>query len=350
MQQWKNGDRAACRECTGTKVRVVYTCGHPAWLAPGPASEDAARRRCPTCRTRDADRARATEIAERAGAPALEQALRADPLCVKPLPGIDVDPAAPRELVAMWRSAALRGLVGLRAGRRVPTPDEATEIVEAVRDRARRLVPSNDDVQAALRDCELVTLPLGVSGLWPRGWLFRTSGETEAPASPEEGSEVAAMLGRKIAEWAESAGADAQVSGRHWSTPELTGTFTTIIRHTLDQYAGPGKVHTEVLVPVRPPGRGTYGCVDILMCRSAAPDVAVEIDSTASKGSARKIAFTRRAGAVAIAVSFNDGSAALPHDGVHVIDVREVSAALAKGRRPPGDAVRVIAPRRDLLW
>lgn len=113
LPKWKNGDVAACRECTGYRVRHTYpACGHTVMVTSNAAGKG--RQRCWPCQ--DAWwKANEGRLKAELGAVARGFAGRAREM----IDAVEVEQGAPAPLVAEWRWWAAKHLQGALAAEQV---------------------------------------------------------------------------------------------------------------------------------------------------------------------------------------------------------------------------------------
>lgn len=336
MPEWKNDDRAACQECSGYRYWGEHACGHGARFTTAQARDTAATAPCSPCRKANAAHAYAEKVMEQTGVGALLHAIRDR----HPRPeGIDFDPRATPPLIGNWYRVAVNRLQGLRRCGEHLTPAMARQVLEEVRELAHHLAPLPEVVDEAIAGNDLVTVPLTSQRMWPAGWLWHHDTTPQPPAAPGEDLAVATAITEHITSWATEAAHDHV----HWSTSELTYSFTGQITRALHHHAPVGRVHTEALIPLTEDGRFQSGALDLVLCRTTGPDIVVELDSRHKPWSARKLAFARQAGAITVWVRFGDGQIAPQSEGAVVLDARDAASALRRGRTPPTGAVRLVA-------
>ena len=319
LPQWKNGDRAACRECAGNPLTLLsYTypeCGHTRRITL--RNRDKNPPRCWPCEKRLRDQAwrKVARIAREAGPEATElvAAIERDYL----------SPDVPAPLAWEFRRHAMKlmqGAIGAEQGR--VKPHTVADVTGQLRGEARALPPS---VEAAAEACETGRGVLKIldQAHWAAGWLYHLTGRALRPAVDAEAT-ITAL--RSYVEAVPEA-----VKVRDWGTKATTGILTDRLREAATQTSAARKdpfdapsirACAELRIPVLTKETASrYGRLDLVIWQSQAPDIVIEIDSAPNSASARKLEFARDAGAVPVWVRFGSGSVTAP-DGVSVIDLR----------------------------
>jgi hypothetical protein len=338
LPKWKNGDVAACRQCTDPRVQYTY----PACGCTVKVTAEAAERhrekghpRCFHCHTvwwaenEDTIKARMSKAAK-----------AAEPKAAKLLDKVTVPADVPPPLVTEWRFWAAKHLQGAFGAEAALDNCEGRVNAALVRvtTQAAALLPTK--AEAGRASAAGGVLKILEHAHWAEGWLHHLTGRKPRPVNAHELDEVTDLFCDWLTEWAEEALTAAR--GRK-DTKGKAGLETAAITRTLTKEAGelgrslhdplfgiPAQPYRELRLPVVPPGATRYGRLDTVIRQIGARDIVVEIDSAPNPGSAAKLAFARDAGAVPIWIRFGKGGTDAP-DGVAVIDlrapVRELQAA-----------------------
>jgi hypothetical protein len=339
MPKWKAGDKAACRECLGAGFWGAYACECDQWFATSNTRDAAAATRCPGCVTLDEGRKHAEDVLTTTGINALLSTIKSRPRPTTSITGIDFDPHATPPLIGNWCRVSTNRLQDLVRLGHALTEDRARATLQEVHDLARNITPTPDDVHRAIEENNLVSIPLTAERMWPAGWRWHHDAITQPPSQPDEEHQVASTIAAHI-----TAGAGEDSTHRHsQKVADLTSLFTSLIVQALTEHDPTGRVHYEALIPLVAESRSQSGALDLVLCRSNAPDIVVEIDSKPKQWSARKLAYARQAGALTIWVRFGEGRVAPLNDGTVVVDARDTAAALMKGRTPIAGGTRVVS-------
>lgn len=328
LPKWKNGDAAACRECTGYRVRHTFPeCGHTVMIT----AESAAKNR-PTCADcystwwrENADRLKAD-----LGAAARGFADKAQEM----IAAVEVESAAPAPLVAEWRWWAAKHLQGALAAEQVMgQAGRVEQVLATITERARHLVPTRAEAgRAAAADGVLTLLE---RGHWAQGWLHHLTRRRPRPLPAAEVAQVGEAFHRWLNEWVRAVAAEHDPAHQGHSTARLTTALTRQITAFTDAYfpaeTGRARAWRELGLPVLPPGAQRYGRLDVVLWHPVFAAVVIEIDSAPNRSSAAKLVFARDAGALALWVRFGKGSVHAP-EGVPVVDLRQGLAPLHKAR------------------
>lgn len=337
MPGWKAGDRAACRECLGDRWWGQYECEHSNWFPTAKDRDVALTRLCTACRKHDIQRAYAETVMEEAGVAAFLRALRSRHEYTH-LGDVTFDPHATLPLIGNWYTRALNHLERLRGRGTHLTHAMARRELEEVKGWAQHLTPSPETLEEAIAENDLVSLPLISQRMWPAGWQWHRYAIPQPAVEPGEDVKVANIIAKHITAWS----ARIAVDRVHWNTSELTHGLTGQIAQALRYYDSSGRVHREALIPLIRQGGSKGGFLDLVLCRATGPDIVVELDSQAKPWSAHKLNYARTAGALTVWVRFGQGPVSPLTDGTMVVDARGTVAALATGRIPSSDGVRVI--------
>lgn len=149
-------------------------------------------------------------------------------------------------------------------------------------------------------------------GHWAAGWLYWLTGC--AMPCPEG---MLASTANALAGWLENSLHDLP---RTADTARVTRCLTYAAWDAADATPD-AKSWRELRLPVITPGTKNYGRLDVVIWHPHRPDIVIEIDSTAKRGSIQKLEFARDAGACPIWVRHGSGSIDVP-DGIAVIDLR----------------------------
>jgi hypothetical protein len=319
LPKWKAGDRAACRECTGSPLTLVaYTypgCGHTRKITQG--TRDKQRVYCWDCVRERQDRQwqQAAETARESGPQAAELVEKIERECLSA--------SVPAPLAWEFHRHAMKlmqGAIGAEQARVRPGAVGGTN--GQLRALAKTLPPTIEQAAADAHDGGV--LHLVDQAHWAQGWLYELTGRPIRPASPDVRDEAVALL----ASWLEPVPAlRAQLAayGEENPTRHITGAIGRLVRDGayLDgKYRSKRRVFGELRVPVVTRDSAVrYGRLDLVVWEPGVPDIVVEIDSAPNPGSVRKLEFARDAGAVAVWVRHGSGGIAAP-EGVAVIDLR----------------------------
>lgn len=336
MPAWKAGDRAACRECLGDRWWGRYECEHSNWFTTATDRDVALTRLCAACRKHAVQRVHAEAVMEETGVAAFLRALRSHDFT--DLEDVIFDPHATPPLIGNWSTSALNHLARLRGRGAHLTRTMARRELEEVKAWARHLTPSPENLEEAIAENDLVSLPLISQRMWPAGWQWQRYAIPQPAAEPGEEVKVAGTIAEHITAWS----ARTAVQRVHWKTGELTHGLTGQIAQALRDHDPGGRVHREALIPLIRQGGSKGGFLDLVLCRTRGPDIVVELDSQAKPWSAHKLKYSRTAGALTVWVRFGQGPVSSLTDGTMVVDARDTVAALARGRIPPSDGVRII--------
>jgi hypothetical protein len=322
LPQWKNGNRAACRECGGgPAVLVDYTypqCGHTRRITK--ANRDKQTARCWDCERKLRDKqwrhVAATARESAAQAAGLVGAIERDYL----------SPGTPAPLAWEFHRYAMKLMQGAIGAEEGGVKRGAVGNVKGqLRALARSLPP--DIGQAAGASERRGVLVLLDQAHWAAGWLYHLTGRGIRAASPDAADATVAALRSYLEPVIEAAGAG------QWETAYTTAVLTNRLKdaawdtsRSRSKYVhadGPSVIaYRELRLPVlAKDGATRYGRLDVVLWQSQFPDIVVEIDSKPNPGSARKLEFARDAGALAVWVRHGTGPVTAPA-GVAVIDLR----------------------------
>lgn len=324
LDQWKRGDIAACRFCTGCWAEVAFVCGHTAVVGAGRADP---QRLCPDCwrvekQRRDAEweerkahgRARAAELKPQCQADARAQAevLWADRQFER-LPAF-LHRRARADLV----STLTLSLIGERAFGNPPHAKLATLLAEFERlaDGAFNL--------SGRGAIELV------------GTRFWAPSLSASPASrAAQDPNLVAEL-REVAECALHLETDSAhhlhlelMIARAYDDPAAkasTSDLTDVLTYALKDfaYARGWRTWRELHVPLD--DERATGRLDLVIVRPSAAVIVIEIDSANVDRSVAKLELARDRGAFPVWLRWRRGRIpAIP--GVHVVDLTDVRAA-----------------------
>lgn len=326
IPRWKQGDPAACRQCTGFRVPYTYPCGHTVQITPEKAAGLAAKPypRCYPCHT---------EWWETTGKAELSAAAKASaPKAAELISAIPVQEGAPEPLIREWRWWAAKYLQGALGREDVGMGDAAVaEVLAAVTEQAAHLLPAKADAGRAAADTGV--LRILDHAHWANGWLHHLTGRRPRPVSDDELAAVARWFTGWFGEWADDMAARETTS--QLGTAQMTKLITREVGDLARAIPCPTplrvRAYREVRLPVVPPGAVRYGRLDTLICHPAG-EIAVEIDSgfpQSLRSSAAKLAFARDVGAVPVWIRLDQRDATVP-DGVVVIDLRAIAAVAAE--------------------
>ncbi|MFE6847310.1 zinc-ribbon domain-containing protein [Streptomyces sp. NPDC057686] len=326
LPKWKGGDVAACRECTGFKVRRVFPeCGCVKMVQPG--TREAEHDRCYPCRTREFEQ-NAPRIKAELAAAAKAAAGRAEQL----LDTVPLPEALPAGLAVEWRYWAAGEVRGAVAAEQVLVkPGEAERALARVRAEAERSIPTLEACAAAAARDGVVKI-LG-RAYWAEGWRYLLSGEPRERIGAEHLAVFRGHLEGWLEDWAQHV-CEEREAGRRvpTTTAEVTAALTEEIRDFLRSLDDGAMVYGEMRLPVVPEGKTRYGRLDLVGWSPSPviPDFVVEIDSAPNPSSLQKLQFVRDAGAVPLWVRFATGRVE-EVAGVGVIDIREAVRTATDG-------------------
>lgn len=178
LKPWKDGDRAACRVCTGFHVIVTFACGHTAEVKAEHRNPERDSSACRNARweQRLADAPANSAAAKRLYAECGDQAHAL--LDSLPIPGL----AGP--LLLEWRTWALTQLrLAVVADQQFGKADALDRALAEVQRGAEMLRPTVEDLRAAVSDRRPVHI-LGKAH-WPTGWLYHL-GTLHAPVQADD--------------------------------------------------------------------------------------------------------------------------------------------------------------------
>lgn len=328
LPKWKNGDVAACRECTGFRIRHTYPgCGHTEMITTNAAGKG--RPRCWPCQNAWW-KANEGRLKAELSAAARGFAGRAREM----IDDIEVEQAAPAPLVAEWRWWAAKHLQGALAAEQVmDKTGRVDQVLGLVRDRAQHLLPTKAEAGRAAATDGVINV-VG-RGHWAQGWLHHLTTRSPDPAPAEEADQAAERLRAWLTDWARAAVADHEVEDGAFSTARLTTALTRRISAWAEDFypaeLGRARVWRELGLPVLPPSAQRYGRLDVVLWHPVFVTVVVEIDSAPNRSSAAKLAFARNVSALPLWVRFGQGSVEGP-EGVPVVDLRQELAPIHQGR------------------
>jgi hypothetical protein len=337
LDQWKCGDSAACRFCTGYWVMTNFVCGHSAVVTAGRSCPE---RLCPECWRAERERREAAWDVRRAEGRARAAELK---------PRCRADARAQSE--ELWEE---RGFDRLPAflHRRIRADLVSALTLSLIGERAFGN-PPHAKLVALLADLDRIATggfsvdgsgPLVVAGT--RFWAPSLSKMSvdRAPAEPDVVAEVAEVAKAAVLLNSDSAqhlrlelliARAYDDPGARAGTADLTGALTDALK---DWAHGRGwRSWRELHVPLDD-ARAT-GRLDLVVFRPGGSDVVIEIDSANVNRSVAKLELARDRGALAVWLRWGAGQVAdVP--GVHVVDLTRLSAApvtmLASGRMPLG--------------
>jgi hypothetical protein len=324
LPKWKNGDAAACRSCTGWRVKHTYPCGHSVQITKEKAASLAAdpRPRCWDCHQAWWESTGRGELSDAAKASAAEAAELID--------AIPVQDGAPEPLVREWRWWAAKHLQGAYGARAVQLRDKLSvgDVLAMVTAQAAALVPEKADAGRAAASSGVLTML--DQAHWAAGWLHYLTGRSARPVPAEDLLTMAGLFAEWFGAWAREAVSSAAKGSAALDTAQITGALTREVGYLSRNLDGPvpARPYRELRLPVVPPGAGRYGRLDTVIWQPGFPDIAVEIDSAPNPAAAAKLAFARDAGAIPLWIRFGDGGTDAP-EGVAVIDLRSAVRRLA---------------------
>lgn len=175
--------------------------------------------------------------------------------------------------------------------------------------KCNNTIPSVEDVRKAAETDGVIRV--GSKHYWAQG-LLQYMGERQfiALKNPEIVEALTYMLDR-------TTHLDKRVSDR---TKQITDTLASWAARRGYRPA------RELSVPVITPGSTYFGRHDLVVFRSPAPSIVIEIDSQPNDRSVPKLDFAYRSGAIPVWVRWNKGDAEDPNRGVTVIDFCDVPA------------------------
>ena len=325
LPRWKDGNPAACRDCSGSPVALVtYTCpqcGVTRRVWRKNALKFARDGRCGSC-TWEAARKRSGDLweaAKQASEGAQDAAERISAGIIRD----HVPPAAPAPLLRLFEALAIRELrYAIGNEQSGYKPGAIGHAKGALRVMARGLPPTIDQAADAAQHGGVLEI-LG-QGHWAAGWVHHLTHAQSHPVSRSDLDEAAGL----VAKLTENALPAAQPG---WRTADTTGVLTHAIaelpRRVRYKYVSDNhwRTYRELTLPVLARGSAVrYGRLDLVIWHPEFPDIVVEIDSKPNPASARKLEFARDAGACPVWVRFGSGGITAP-EGVAVIDLRSAT-------------------------
>ncbi|XKK39687.1 hypothetical protein HFP72_01990 [Nocardiopsis sp. ARC36] len=128
----------------------------------------------------------AEQILTATGVDTLLSTIKNRPRPTTTIPGIDFDPHATPPLIGNWCRVATNRLQDLCKLGHVLTEDSARAAVEEVHNLAHHITPTPEDVERAIEDNNLVSIPLTSERMWPAGWRWHRHAITQPTAQPGE--------------------------------------------------------------------------------------------------------------------------------------------------------------------
>jgi hypothetical protein len=316
LSKWKGGDRAACRECSGSPLTLVAykypECGHTRNITQRKRDKQYAR--CWDCgqAQRDEQWRQAAATARKSGPQAAElvEAIGRD--CLSP----DV----PAPLAWEFHRHSMKMMQGAIGGEQAGVrPGAVGETNGQLRALARTLPPTAEQAASAAQNGGV--LRILDQAHWAAGWAHHLTCAEPHPVSQDALDDAAALVAQLTED------APALIKQQELGTADATGILTYAIadlpRRVRYEYASdnPWRTYRELRLPVLRPGAVRYGRLDVVIWHPEFSDIAVEIDSAPNPDSVRKLEFARDAGAAAVWVRHGRGGITAP-DGVAVIDLR----------------------------
>lgn len=310
LDQWKNGDVAACHECAGDWRNTVFRCGHQLIL---PSYHARPEHRCPDCAQEAWLQLRAPYMRMDNDSTAFKvSGLQAKLLLAKlaAQASAALPPLLYREWQSKWWRRGEEALVGVEQGDCRSFSWFMQRASEQIADTSATLSTVSDESRSVAH--------VGVTDkeFWIAGIRYIAGMDSPAPV---DGSTTAAKLGQRLR-------AQAQVAAKAVSQGDVTA-GTAALTEAIVRWAcarGRGerrwKCHREVFVPVIREGGTLSGIVDLVVERPGVPDLVIEIDSANKTWSAEKLRFVHQAGGVPIWVRWHRGPVRAIA-GVHVIDL-----------------------------
>jgi hypothetical protein len=326
LDQWKQGDRAACRICTGHWLETTFACGHTVAVQ---RMRALAERLCPDCWAVEKERrAAAWEERKRQGR---DRAAELKPQCQADarvyaerlwqersygrLPGF-LHRRAKTELV----SKLTFSLLGERAFGNKPAP-----LLVALLGQLDALVLVRDE---ALDRC--VDEPLELFG--SRFWAPALGTRPRPSARPEPDivhSLAAAATAALRLETDSAVGLAFELElARAYDDPgaeAATRELTNVVTYALKQWAHERgwRSWRELQVPLA--DERSTGRLDLVVFRFRQPDIVIELDSANVPRSIAKLEVARERGALPVWLRFGRGRM-VDIPGVHVVDMTGVTA------------------------
>ncbi|WP_331731505.1 zinc-ribbon domain-containing protein [Kitasatospora sp. NBC_01300] len=327
MAKWKNGDVAACRQCTGFRVPYTYPgCGCTVKVTAEAAERhrEKAHPRCFSCHSkwwRENEVKVKAEMSKAAKGAAAKAGKLLDQVAVP----ADVPPP----LVTEWRFWAAKTLQGAFGAEAALEGRQGEVSAALVRVTAQAAAMPPTEAEAGRASAAGGVLKILDHAHWAEGWLHHLTGRRPRPVGADELDDMAEEFSDWFAGWADAALVEAQQAQGVLSTAAFTRLLTKQVGDLGRSLEGMVRAqpYRELRLPVVPPGATRYGRLDTVICQPGAADIVVEIDSAPNASSAAKLAFARDAGAVPIWIRFGKGSIDAP-DGVAVIDLRAVVSGI----------------------
>lgn len=299
--QWKEGNIAACRLCTGAYVEIAFNCGHTltviAWRAtPGD-------RPCPDCRQAEYQRKQSAYERDK------ERILGECRAEVGPLTdtiwaerGYEEIPAPLRTRArSQLRTALIYSLVGVRAfDAEMVSPKLLATLCEL--DGLRESLPAETDGPALILE----------QVFWARALT-----PTPAPPAAPEPATLAALEAAAREGFALPLPAFSEDEVR-----ERTWLITSLLREWAHRNGW--RPYRELRVPLA--DERDLGRLDLVVFRPGLPELAIEIDSQNVPRSIAKLELARDLGALPVWIRWNEGIARTI-DGVHVVDLTRFGCA-----------------------
>lgn len=299
--QWKEGDPAACRLCSGHYIEVAFSCGHtltiPAWRAPRGDHP------CPDCRQAAYEAKRIAYEQNRdevLAACRADAGLLADALWQERGYGRLAVPLHKRALTKL-RGAITYSLVGQRAFGSDPISPKLLQTLHEL----EQLLRAPDD------RADGPVMILG-EAFWGRA----LNGEAQPPAAVEV--ETIASLELAALETLESP----PLRDGAQRVPDQTWWLTFALREWSHQQGW--RPYRELRLPLD--DERESGRLDLVVFRPGLPELVVEIDSKNEPRSVAKLERARDLGALPVWIRWNaGGTREIP--GVHVLDLTRSAQA-----------------------
>lgn len=327
LDQWKQGDRAACRFCSGYWVEATFACGHTVAVQRGRALPE---RLCPDCWAVEKDRRDAAWAERKRQGSARAAELK---------PQCQADARAQAD--ELWRERGYGRLLEFLQ-RRARNELVSKLTFSLLGERAFGYPPARELLALLGQLDALAGLPvdglelerpepLELLGLrfWPpalaAGPRPAAPPEPETVASLADAAAAALRLEGDVAYWLRF---ELAIS-RAYDDPETeasTRALTDVVTRALKEWAYEHgwRSWRELHVPLT--DERASGRFDLVVFRPGWPDIVLELDSANVPRSIAKLELARDRGALPIWLRFGHGSTAtIP--GVQIIDLRGIAAA-----------------------